>query len=178
MRGGLWTFLFFVILFMAHKSDTRKIFIALIIILIGQLWRFWAAGSIGLYRGENVKALKLATQGPYALMRNPLYFGNFLIGLGWSIIAGFWAVIIFCVSFFVLYVMIIIPHEEKFLRDKFGLQYTAYCRRVKMFWPVSVKFRDIKGKFDAKILMQSEIHTVITTVAGTIIIIAVTSCYT
>ena len=114
MRGGLWTLLFVIILFTAKKTNLTQISISLIIILAGQLWRCWAAGHIGLYRGENVKAQKLTTTGPYALMRNPLYFGNFLIGLGWSIIAGFFAVIIFIVSFYVLYDIVIIPHEEKF----------------------------------------------------------------
>ena len=175
MRGGLWTLLFVIILFMAQESSLEKIFASLIIILIGQLWRCWSAGFIGLYRGENVKALKLATTGPYALMRNPLYFGNFLIGLGWSIIAGLNAVIIFIVSFYVLYVLVIIPHEEDFLRSKFGHEYERYCERVKRFYPLSLKFEDLKGNFDGKILMRSEIHTIISTVIGTIIIIAV--CY-
>ena len=177
MRGGLWTIIFLAILFMARKASPGQIIIALVIIALGQVWRFWAAGSIGLYRGENVKALKLASTGPYALMRNPLYFGNFLIGLGWSIIAGLHAVIIFIVCFYVLYVMIIIPHEEKFLRSKFGIEYEYYCKRVKRFWPVSLKAEDIAGHVDFSVMKRSEIHTLITTIIGTIIIILV-SCYT
>ena len=177
MRGGLWTLLFVLILFMARKASTEQIIIALVIIIIGQVWRFWAVGTIGLYRGEQVKAQKLASTGAYALMRNPLYFGNFLIGLGWSIIAGLHAVIIFILCFYVLYVMVIIPHEEKFLRSKFGLEYEYYCKRVKRFWPVSLRAEDLKGRFDFNIIKRSEIHTLITTIAGTIIIILV-SCYT
>lgn len=178
MRGGLWTLLFVIILFMTRKAGPEQIYPALVIIILGQVWRFWAAGSIGLYRGENVKAAKLATRGPYALMRNPLYFGNFLIGLGWSIIAGLHAVIMFIVSFYVLYVLIIIPHEEKFLLEKFGIEYESYCSRVNRFFPYSLRLQDVINKdFDPKILIKSEIHTLITTLAGTLIIIAV-SCYT
>ena len=176
MRGGLWTLLFVAILLTAKKTTLTRILISLIIILIGQLWRCWAAGHIGLYRGENVKAQKLATTGPYSLMRNPLYFGNFLIGLGWSIIAGAYAVVIFVVSFYILYNLVIIPHEEKFLISKFGIEYEYYCRKVKRFFPVSFNVKNLKGNFDKKILMKSEIHTIISTVIGTIIIIAV--CYT
>ena len=175
MRGGVWTLLFVVILFTAKKSTLPKISAALIVILAGQAWRCWAVGFIGLYRGENVKALKLATTGPYALMRNPLYFGNFLIGLGWSIIAGVQAVVIFVVSFYVLYNLVIIPHEEEFLRSKFGIEYEVYCRHVKRFYPAKLEREDLKGGFDRKILMQSEIHTIISTIIGTLIIIAV--CY-
>lgn len=177
MRGGLWTLLFMVILFTAQKASRGRVLAALAVIVIGQLWRFWAAGTIGLYRGENVKAQRLAITGAYALMRNPLYFGNFLIGLGWSIIAGLHAVIIFLVCFYLLYVVVIIPHEEEFLREKFGLEYAAYCSRVKRFWPVSLKTEDLSGKFDVSVLKKSEVHTLITTLAGTIIIILV-SCYT
>lgn len=177
MRGGLWTLLFLVILFMARKASGLQVAAALTVIVSGQVWRFWAAGVIGLYRGENVKANKLASTGPYALMRNPLYFGNFLIGLGWSIIAGLHAVIIFIIAFYVLYVLVIIPHEEKFLRNKFGLEYAAYCSRVKRFWPVSLNIGDLAGRVDFGVIRRSEIHTLITTITGTIIIILV-SCYT
>ena len=176
MRGGLWTLLFVIILFTAKKTSLNQIFAAVAIICAGQLWRCWAVGFIGLYRGENVKALKLATKGSYAIMRNPLYFGNFLIGLGWSIIAGFHAVIIFAVSFYILYVLVIIPHEEEFLLSKFGVEYEKYCEKVKRFYPLSLNMKDIRGNFDLKILMRSEIHTIISTLAGTLIIIAV--CYT
>ncbi|MBR0251986.1 MAG: isoprenylcysteine carboxylmethyltransferase family protein [Synergistaceae bacterium] len=184
MRGGRWTLLFVIILFMAKKTTPTQILISLPIILIGQLWRCWTVGYIGLYRGENVKAQKLATTGAYSLMRNPLYFGNFLIGLGWSIIAGVIPVIIFVVSFYILYCVVIIPHEEKFLLSKFGLEYSNYCKNVKRFWPTSLSNlsvsslagRGITKIFDMNIIMKSEIHTIISTIIGTIIIIVV--CYT
>lgn len=176
MRGGLWTLIFFVILFTAKKNfSLNQFFISLVLIFAGQCWRCWAVGFIGLYRGENVKAQKLTTTGPYALMRNPLYFGNFLIGLGWAIVAGGHAVIIFIVSFYVLYDWAIIPHEEKFLSFKFGIEYENYCARVKRFFPVNLNVKDLRGDFDSKILMRSEIHTIISTLIGTLIMIAV--CY-
>ena len=178
MRGGIWTLLFLAILFMVRGSSWQIISVSLVIIAMGQIWRCWSAGVIGLYRGENVKALKLATKGPYSLMRNPLYFGNFVIGLGWSIIAGKWAVIIFAVSFYVLYVLVIIPHEEEFLRTKFGHEYEEYCKRVKMFWPVKIDAEDIKAPVNWEIIRKSEIHTIISTITGTAIIIAVSLCYT
>ena len=190
MRGGLWTLLFVIILFMAEKTTSTQILISLAIILVGQLWRCWTVGYIGLYRGENVKAQKLATTGAYSLMRNPLYFGNFLIGLGWSIIAGVIPVVIFVVSFYILYCVVIIPHEEKFLLSKFGLEYSNYCKNVKRFWPALTAHTasPLTGRgtacgggaktkiFDWGIIMKSEIHTIISTIIGTIIIIAV--CYT
>lgn len=178
MRGGIWTLLFIAIIFMVRGTTPGIIALSVVIVALGQIWRCWSAGAIGLYRGENVKALRLATTGPYALMRNPLYFGNFVIGLGWSMIAGKLAVMIFAACFWAVYVMAIIPHEEKFLRGKFGHDYEAYCERVKRFWPVSLDMSALKAPVDWDIVRRSEVHTIVSTVTGTAIIIAVSLCYT
>lgn len=178
LRGGIWTLIFVVILFTVGASTPEQILGCLALVVLGQSWRCWAVGYIGLYRGENVKAQRLATRGPYALMRNPLYFGNFIIGLGWSVIAGWRGVIIFAVSFVLLYVLVIIPREEEFLREKFGAEYEDYCARVKRFWPAKLKLDDLHGNFDSSVIMRSEIHTIISTITGTVIILAVSLCYT
>ena len=178
MRGGIWTLLFLGVLFMVRASTFEQKIVCLILVALGQIWRCWSAGCIGLYRGENVKANRLATTGPYALMRNPLYFGNYVIGLGWSIVAGLWGVILFTVSFWVLYVLVIIPHEESFLRAKFGSEYEEYCARVGRFWPHTLRPGDVRKGFDPSIIMRSEIHTIISTIIGTAIIIGVSLCYT
>ncbi len=173
MRGGLWTLLFVVILFMLEPATPARVCACIALVVLGQAWRCWAVGYIGLYRGENVKANALATHGPYALMRNPLYFGNFVIGFGWSILAGLRGAGIFTVCFYVLYVLVIIPHEESFLLSKFGREYEDYCRRVKRFWPAELKVHDLRGKFDSGVVMRSEIHTLISTIIGTGIVLAV-----
>ena len=43
--------------------------------LLGEALRTWSSGTL-------VKNEVLTTEGPYALCRNPLYVGNFLIGFG------------------------------------------------------------------------------------------------
>ena len=175
LRGGLWTALFVLILVMAHPTP-RSLALGLIPVVLGQLWRFWAAGSIGRYRGESVGAERLATWGPYALMCNPLYFGNGLIGLGWGLMAGPWAAILFVVSFALLYGAIIIPHEESFLLEKFGAEYQAYRETTGAFFPRRPGLRRgairLRGPFSWEVLRRSEIHTVISTVIGTLLIAA------
>src|SRR5437868_15335241 len=49
--------------------------------LLGLAMRAWAAGHIR-------KNAQLATSGPYAFTRNPLYFGSFLLGLGFTVASG------------------------------------------------------------------------------------------
>ncbi|MCR5346938.1 MAG: isoprenylcysteine carboxylmethyltransferase family protein [Fretibacterium sp.] len=174
MRGGLWTLLFILILFLARPT-VRSMYTGLVFVVLGQLWRFWAAGSIGRYRGESVGAERLATWGPYALMRNPLYFGNGLIGLGWAIMAGPWAILLFALGFIILYGMIIIPCEESFLLSKFGEEYRTYQGTTGMFFPrresLSTLGERLHGPFDTQILWRSESHTVLSTVIGTGLIV-------
>ena len=50
---------------------------------VGIAIRAWAAGTIDKERG-------LATTGPYAHTRNPLYLGTFLIGMGVTVGGGRW----------------------------------------------------------------------------------------
>lgn len=173
MRGGLWTLLFVVILVLARPTPC-SLAVGLVPVVLGQLWRFWAAGSIGRYRGETVGAQRLATWGPYALMRNPLYVGNGLIGLGWGIMAGPWAALTFIVGFFLLYVLVIIPHEEAFLLEKFGEEYRNYCGVTGAFFPLRFDglISRMRGPFDRGVLWRSERYTVLTTVAGTCLIAA------
>lgn len=174
MRGGLWTILFVLVLALATPGP-RPLALGLGLVVLGQLWRFWAAGSIGRYRGEAVRAERLVTWGPYALMRDPLYLGNGLIGLGWGLLSGPWAVAVFIVGFVVLYGMIIIPHEEAFLRAKFGSEHEAYCQTTGAFFPRAWPAGRLKGPFDVGVLWRSERHTVLTTVLGTCLVLARTT---
>ena len=169
LRGGVWTLLFFVILLLAHPTR-HSVLAGLPLVVAGQLLRFWAVGCIGRYRGEQVGAQKLATWGPYAFVRNPLYVGNGLIGLGWGIMAGPWATLVFVVTFFLLYTVLIVPHEESFLLEHFGVEYRQYRERTGAFFPKSWPVGRISGPFEKGVLWLSERHSLLTTVVGTILI--------
>lgn len=174
-RGGVWTALFAVILAVARPLRGR-VAAGVLLVALGQLTRFWGAGCIVRYRGEEVGAERLATWGPYALVRNPLYVGNGLIGLGWGWISGNLATVIFLVTFWVLYGLLIVPHEEAFLRGRFGAEYEDYCARVGRFFPRSLSretwSRVRAGSYDASILLKSEIHSLWVHVLGTILILS------
>ena len=121
-RGGLWTVLYLIILLLA-KRTREGIFFGLIFVIAGQMVRCWAAGSIGLYRGVEVKASQLVTWGPYAIVRNTLYLGKGLIGIGWAIYGRRMSFSFFVISFWINLLLLIIPHEETFLENKFGDSY-------------------------------------------------------
>src|SRR5262249_43094468 len=54
------------------RPTTASIVVGAAWALIGLGWRAWAAGTIR-------KNAELAADGPYALSRHPLYFGNFML---------------------------------------------------------------------------------------------------
>jgi protein-S-isoprenylcysteine O-methyltransferase Ste14 len=169
LRGGIWTILFLIIFFIA--APTREYFpLGLIFVVMGQLLRFWAVGCIGKYRGEIVGAEKLVTTGAYALARNPLYFANGLIGVGWGIISGWRALLFFMFAFLIVYVLIIIPREESFLRDKFGVEYVDYCRKTGMFYPKTFPVNIKSKKYDLHVLWKSERHSLYMTIIGTVLL--------
>ena len=129
-RGALWgVFAASLFLFPSSYSLTRFA-LGIAFLVGGQLLRFWAAGLIPKYRTLNLDAPVLVTWGPYAYIRNPLYAGNGLMGLGWSVMAGWYWVVAFMTAFYVLYGVIIIPYEERFLGEKFGDVYQAYRKKT------------------------------------------------
>lgn len=174
-RGGIWTVLFLVILVLARPVRSR-IAAGLVLVAAGQLLRFWGVGCIRLYRGEEVKAQRLATWGPYALVRNPLYVANGLLGLGWAWMSGWVPTLIFAAVFYVLYGVLIVPYEEAFLSQKFGREYEDYKKSVGRFFPKSLSRETLArvraGSYDASVLKKSEIHSLLVTVVGTILIVS------
>ena len=72
----------------------------------------------------------LATSGPYAYTRNPLYLGSLIIAVGFAIAARSWWIAAAMVVFFVAIYMPVIRGEEKYLRSRFPEfeKYEKKCR--------------------------------------------------
>jgi protein-S-isoprenylcysteine O-methyltransferase Ste14 len=106
-------------------------------------WRSMALGALVIVPGLLVRALAsghvrkneaLATSGPYAYTRNPLYLGSLLIGVGFAIAArSWWVGIALVVMFFAIYFPVILD-EEVFLRQKFS-EFDEYARLVPRMFP-------------------------------------------
>lgn len=96
--------------------------------VVGLLIRGWAAG---LLRKEQV----LATTGPYAHTRNPLYLGSFFLGLGVTVAGGQWYfVAIFAVFFLGIYGRTM-RGEAELLEGVFGDAYRHYATNVPLLFP-------------------------------------------
>jgi protein-S-isoprenylcysteine O-methyltransferase Ste14 len=106
-------------------------------------WRFISLGAILIVPGLLIRALAsghvrkneaLATSGPYAYTRNPLYLGSLLMGVGFAVAArSWWVGVALVVMFFAIYLPVI-RDEEAFLRQKFP-EFEEYSRRVPRMLP-------------------------------------------
>ena len=106
-------------------------------------WQWLALGSLLIVPGLLIRALAsghvrknaaLATSGPYAYTRNPLYLGSLLMGVGFAVAArSGWVGVALVVMFFAIYLPVI-RGEEKFLREKFP-EFDEYARKVPRMFP-------------------------------------------
>ena len=93
----------------------------------GLLIRGWSAGHI-------VKNDKLATNGPYAYTRNPLYFGSFLLAFGVAA-ASHWAFGLAVIVFWYVVYAPVIADERKSILSLFPESYPEWERNVPAFIP-------------------------------------------
>jgi protein-S-isoprenylcysteine O-methyltransferase Ste14 len=90
--------------------------------------RAWASGH--LRKNES-----LAIGGPYAYTRNPLYLGSFLIGLGFTIAAGRWILVIVFAAMLLGIYLPVMRVESETLAELFGKRYRRYAEQVPVFLP-------------------------------------------
>jgi protein-S-isoprenylcysteine O-methyltransferase Ste14 len=110
------------------RPSPRSLLLALLPALLGEALRLWASGHIE-------KTRTLATGGPYAHTRNPLYLGSTLMALGLAAAtASPW-----CSALVVLYLAAFYPavirEEAAFLRQRFPDEYAAWAVGVPLFLP-------------------------------------------
>ena len=99
------------------------------------LWiRAWAAGTI--HKNE-----ELTTSGPYALTRNPLYLGSFLVGCGVAAAGGHWVFPLLFVALFGVVYRRVIAIETRNLIELFPEQYARYAAAVPIFLPRVTPYR-------------------------------------
>ena len=120
---------FLIVAVFAWFSDptARSLTVGLPVSLLGLALRAWAAGCLA-------KNQQLATGGPYAYTRNPLYVGTLLVAAGLTIASrSVWLGILFAAVFLLVYLPVI-QLEEQHLRRLFP-EYGAYAAHVPALWP-------------------------------------------
>lgn len=126
-------------------------------------WRFLEIGVIFIVPGLLIRALAsghvrkneaLATSGPYAYTRNPLYLGSLLVGIGFAIAArSYWIGAALVLMFFAIY-MPVIRSEEAFLREKFP-EFEDYAQRVPRMLPrLTPASSEARGGFSMELYLK------------------------
>ena len=103
-----------------------------------------------------LRADALNTTGIYAIVRNPLYIGNFLIFTGIVIVfSNVFAVLVFAV-FLILQYYFIILSEESFLKEKYHESYESYGRQVRRILPTFKNYKRNQNPFSLKKVLFKE----------------------
>lgn len=125
------------------NPTTASVLAGLAVAVCGEAIRLWAVSYAGSETRvtSGVGGTYLVTQGPYAIVRNPLYWGNILIYLGMGIMSNalFPYLQIFAVLYFLFQYYCIILSEEDFLRSKFKDVFEKYFNNVGRFIPFAGK---------------------------------------
>jgi len=136
----------------------------------GEALRCWAVGYSGVTtRADRVTAPALTTAGPYAYLRNPLYAGNFLTALGFTVaftgdvspqtraalaLGGLGTMLAVYAA--------IVPLEESYLRATFGAAFDDYVARVPRVLPRLTPSEPQTGTYDSRVIAGAETRTFLT----------------
>jgi protein-S-isoprenylcysteine O-methyltransferase Ste14 len=130
--------------YLKGTTSIQLILAGVIIVGAGMAFRMYTASYLfGRHIETEIGASFLCSSGPFAYIRNPLYLGNFIIGIGMAVSLNEWYgyAIFFCQ--YTLVYSFLIPYEERYLLDKFGYVYTDYSTQVRRFLP---RLRGYKGQ--------------------------------
>jgi protein-S-isoprenylcysteine O-methyltransferase Ste14 len=97
----------------------------------------------GLAASRVDKNETLATSGPYAATRHPLYLGSTLVLVGLVVAAQSWTVAALGVAYLALFYPATMAREDRKLRARHGAAFDAWAARVPRFWPRPMAVRAI-----------------------------------
>lgn len=116
------------IFFLLAAPTTSSILIGGIVATFGLLIRAAASGHLR-------KDRQLAVTGPYARMRNPLYFGSAFLAAGFAVAGNSWWAAGLVTAYFVTFYSAVMRNEEADLRATFGAPFDEYAARVPLYFP-------------------------------------------
>jgi Phospholipid methyltransferase len=99
-----------------------------VLVLAGTLVRFYASGFI-------LKNRELAKNGPYAIVRHPLYTGNLVAIIGFVLCNATWWAAPAAVAFFWFYYPPAIEYEDRKLERIFGAEWRDWSRETPALVP-------------------------------------------
>jgi protein-S-isoprenylcysteine O-methyltransferase Ste14 len=117
-----------VAVFVLARPTPLSMALGLPLVVAGEALRIWASGHIE-------KTKKLATGGPYAHCRHPLYVGSVLLALGVGVASSSLWVVLAVAAYFLAFFPSVMREETAFLARKFPEEFAAWSAEVPPFWP-------------------------------------------
>ena len=96
--------------------------------ICGLLLRGYAAGHLRKHK-------QLATSGPYAFTRNPLYLGSVFLAVGFSVASHSWISALLLAAYLAVFYPVVIRREQGELEAMYGAAFVQYASQVPAFWP-------------------------------------------
>lgn len=124
------------VLFTTHSFGQNSLIdilceaLGLFLLTVCSIGRLWALLYISGY-----KKLELITEGPYSIVRHPLYVFSLIGAIGIGVASENIVVLAVMVVFYLLYYPLTIIVEEKKLIEKFGQSYLDYIKCTPRFLP-------------------------------------------
>jgi protein-S-isoprenylcysteine O-methyltransferase Ste14 len=149
------------------KPNLAGMVIGIILIIIGEGIRIWAAGH--LQKNE-----MLTVTGPYAYVKNPLYIGSILITGGFCILAD--NIYILAIATF-MFCFHYIPYKKRMEGDRlkkiFGERFEDYDQKVPDYIPRRTPYSDERASWRFKNFIEnSEEGIVLLNVIGILLILS------
>jgi protein-S-isoprenylcysteine O-methyltransferase Ste14 len=142
MVPGLWTVVMpYWLLPRGTRPDLHGAGAAGLLFIAGGIALYFACAFWGFaMRGKGTPApidppKKLVVEGPYRIVRNPMYWSVVSVLLGEALIFHSLALVELAVALFSGANLFVLFYEEPVLRRKFGAEYEDYCRRVPRWLP-------------------------------------------
>lgn len=149
--------------------STQQALIGIPVVLLGEAIRLWGVHHIGVIsRTRSDRLGPLIDTGPFSLVRNPLYLGNILLWLGFSLAARLVWLAPVVVIVLALEYHAIVRWEEQLLAARIGEPYRRYMRTVPRWWPRLAAPEQLTGAgaFSWRETFYSERGTLIAIVVG------------
>ncbi|HEV7796857.1 MAG TPA: isoprenylcysteine carboxylmethyltransferase family protein [Pyrinomonadaceae bacterium] len=155
-RGGTWIqrwrvplgFLCAALFILFARPRPATLVAGAAVSFVGLFLRAWGSGHLR-------KNDALATSGPYAYTRNPLYLGSFIMGLGFTVASGRWALGILFIALFLGIYLPVMRVESATLAQLFGESFQEYSRAVPLFLPRLTAYREgRRTSFDRSLYLK------------------------
>jgi protein-S-isoprenylcysteine O-methyltransferase Ste14 len=105
-----------------------------ILVAVGSVWFVSSAiktlGEQWSLAARLIEGHKLITEGPYRLVRNPIYTGMFGMLLATGLAVSHWVGLLIAIVVYAVGTVVRVRSEEKLLRGAFGAEFDSYARRV------------------------------------------------